>query len=53
MAHIDLEHSGTKTGAFATSQGGLEVSRTKYMLAITTIASVGIIVVAALFMSLF
>ena len=53
MAHIDLEHSGAKRGVFASQATTGETGRTKYMLAITTIASVGIIVVAALFMSLF
>ncbi len=53
MAHIDIEHSGARRGALTSRASAGEIGRTKYMLAITTIASVGIIVVAALFMSLF
>lgn len=52
MANLDLGHSRARPTAFAQSGSG-EVHRTQYMLVLTSIASVIIIVVAALFMSLF
>jgi len=48
MAHLDLGHPDTKPGS-----GEEAVQRTQVMLAVTAIASVSIVVVAALFMSLF
>lgn len=53
MTHLDLGHTEAKPGAFPQSRADGEVHRTQYMLAITAIASVIIVVVAALFMSLF
>lgn len=53
MTHLDLGHTEAKPGTFAQSGADGGVHRTQYMLAITAIASVIIIVVAALFMSLF
>jgi hypothetical protein len=53
MAHLDVEHADAEPDAFASSAPAGELQRTKYMLVITVIASISIIVVAALFMSLF
>ncbi len=53
MANLDLEHSTAKQGTFAPSGADGELHRTQYMLVVTAISSVIIIVVAALFMSLF
>ena len=53
MAHLDLGHAAAKSPAFAPNRAGEEPHRTQYMLVITATASVSIIVVAALFMSLF
>lgn len=53
MAHIDLGHAAARPAASTGNGAGGELQRTKYMLVVTTIASVSIIVVAALFMSLF
>lgn len=52
MANLDLGHAQARPTAFAQSGSG-EVRRTQYMLVITAISSVIIIVVAALFISLF
>ncbi|MHB1101588.1 MAG: hypothetical protein ACYC0C_02150 [Devosia sp.] len=53
MALLDLGHSDAKPAALARNGADGEVHRTQYMLVITAIGSVSIIVVAALFMSLF
>ena len=52
MAHIDLGHEDAKLVRLPGAPD-IEVHRTQYMLAITSIASVIILVVAALFISLF
>ena len=52
MAHVDLAHSDTKMVSLPGAPGEA-VHRTQYMLAITSVASVIILVVAALFISLF
>jgi hypothetical protein len=52
MAHVDLGHSNIKMVSLPGAPGQA-VHRTQYMLAITSIASVIILVVAALFISLF
>lgn len=53
MAHLDLGHSDAKPATFARNGADEALHRTQYMLVITTIGSVSIIVVAALFISLF
>lgn len=52
MAHIDLGHSDAKRVVLPGAPDEA-VHRTQYMLAITSVASVIILVVAALFISLF
>jgi hypothetical protein len=53
MTNLDLGHAEAKQGTFAEGSADGERHRTQSMLVITAIASVIIIVVAALFMSLF
>lgn len=53
MAQVDLAHSDVIPAALADNGAGGELHRTHYMLVISAVASVSIIVVAALFMSLF
>jgi hypothetical protein len=53
MANLDIGRAAAKPAAFAQNRAGEEPHRTQYMLVITATASVSIIVVAALFMSLF
>jgi hypothetical protein len=53
MAHTDLGDSDAEPTAYGQDSAGEQLNHTKIMLVVTAIASVIIIVVAALFMSLF
>lgn len=53
MANIDIDSSDhVNIRALTDGEFALQVSRTKYMLVATVVASMSIIAVAALFMSL-
>ena len=53
MTSIEIDNDSVNVRAVAVGELELHVSRTKYMLVATVVASMSIIAVAALFMSLF
>jgi hypothetical protein len=53
MTSIEMDNESVNVRTVAVGELELHVSRTKYMLVATVVASMSIIAVAALFMSLF
>ncbi len=53
MTHIEIDNDYVNLRAMAQGELELHVSRTKRMLVATVVASMSIVAVAALFMSLF
>lgn len=53
MTNLDIDYDEVYVRAVQVGEVELHVSRTKYMLVATVVASMSIVAVAALFMSLF
>jgi len=52
MAHLEMDGDGVNIRTVTAGEIALHVSRTKHMLVATVVASMSIVAVAALFMSL-
>jgi hypothetical protein len=53
MANTDIEHFDIKPRIVAANQRGLEIQRTHSMLVVSAVAAMFIVVIAALFMTMF
>ncbi len=53
MAHLEIDHFDVRPHAATAAERQYEINRTHNMLVITVVASMVIIVVAALFMTMF